>query len=358
LAGEVINNKTKAKKVMKDYFNEVETYFKLNDFDQAISRLKQIIKVNPKDKMAFKLLGNAYFLKNDYKKALNFYKKAVKIDPDFAELHNNIGLIYSDQLKIKESIKHLNKAIALKPDFENAFYNRALVFEKIGEYHKAIADYTKVIDLNPDDFETVTRRRNLVNSLGIYEIAIDYQFAKLDIAGKSKKNFELIIVIPQVFFHSLDHFDRISAIIDFVNKARELKYGKHLSANAWEVYFLDYYVSQIHNGGINQFIANSELDPFMVKNIQNGLSNIGAKQNLALFNELLSKNIILEKDETGRNEKEVIEGYVKFAERIRHITEPLNNRFYKIEKNESISDLSYLYIGNFDNLELFPKLNP
>lgn len=56
-----------------------------------------------------------------------------------------------------------------------------------------------------------------------------------------------------------------------------------LAPDAMRSYYVDFYRGEVENGGFSQFVFNTEWDPTVIQYLREGLKAIGAKKNLAMF---------------------------------------------------------------------------
>jgi lipoprotein NlpI len=52
----------------------------------------QVLKLDPENKEAFNIRGNAYCHKGDFDRAIADYDQAIRIDFDYEEAHSNHGV--------------------------------------------------------------------------------------------------------------------------------------------------------------------------------------------------------------------------------------------------------------------------
>ena len=313
-----------------------------DDFESASREIDEALKLDEKNAEAYKIKGNMFFMQKNYQNAIDNYSKAIELNENYSDAYSNRGSSYYRMEKLDEALKDLNKAIELKPDHEKALYNRALLFEKKKDYKRAIEDYSAVIKLNPEDDEAASSRRDLFKKSGFYQKAAS---SKIEVVGANKSI--KTIVMPDVIFKSEYHHDRIDSIMDFLDEASELKIpAKNLPSNALEAIYVEYYYSEVMNGGLRQFVYNSKWDKFKIEKIRSGLQNMGATKHLAVFDLLtavigsLKTRPVLDKN------------FSASLAVLKPELEILNGEFYIANAAESIEELNYQYIGNFKNLEL------
>lgn len=201
----------------------ISAYLKA-DYPTAISHLKAVLSVNPKNPNANLLLGNAYIQTNDYKDAEAFLLGNIASSPDkpqvLKDAHEGLAKIYMDQKNYKAAEDQLTALLELlskskeadryfgaaqnlgvayfqsaegQPtsiqagDYANAVsaWQKALQihsdaqiekflgfsYYNLGQFPEAINDYELSLKQNPDDSETYYNLAVAYNDNGLYDEA-------------------------------------------------------------------------------------------------------------------------------------------------------------------------------------------
>jgi len=92
------------------------------------------------------------------------------------------------------------------------------------------------------------------------------------------------VIVSKQSFESSDPYDIVESNISFLNALFE-EHLRHdeVSQDALRSYYVDYYLAEVNNGGFSQFVYNSRWEELVVSLVREGLSAIGAKRHLALF---------------------------------------------------------------------------
>jgi hypothetical protein len=81
--------------------------------------------------------------------------------------------------------------------------------------------------------------------------------------------------------------NKVQAVVEYVNGLmRRYFYLEELPPNAVRSYYADYYMTQVLNGNIHQFVHNSRWNPVIVENVSAALDAMGLVQQAALFGEV------------------------------------------------------------------------
>ena len=138
----------------------------------AIEQYEQIVKIEPNNVDDHLLLGRLYRLNNDLQKAENELKIAVKLDPDSEEAVTTLSLLYSDE----GDTAHALQVLSSVPDTgRSAKLYAALgaTYEQRKEYKSAIDAYKHAIQLDRDNLDAIRGlAENLLND-GQIDAALD-----------------------------------------------------------------------------------------------------------------------------------------------------------------------------------------
>jgi tetratricopeptide (TPR) repeat protein len=138
----------------------------------AIEQYEQIIKIEPDNVDDHLLLGRLYRLNNDLQKAEDELKTAVKLDPGSEEAVTTLSLLYSDEGDTNKALQVLSAV----PDIgRSAKLYAALgaTYEQRKEYKSAIDAYQHAIQLDRDNLDSIRGlAENLLND-GQVDAALD-----------------------------------------------------------------------------------------------------------------------------------------------------------------------------------------
>jgi tetratricopeptide (TPR) repeat protein len=120
----------------------------------AIEQYEQIVKIEPNNVDDHLLLGRLYRLNNDLQKAENELKIAVKLDPDSEEAVTTLALLYSDEGDTARALQVLS---AVPDTGRSAKLYAALgaTYEQRKDYKSAIDAYKHAIQLDRDNLDAI-----------------------------------------------------------------------------------------------------------------------------------------------------------------------------------------------------------
>jgi tetratricopeptide (TPR) repeat protein len=138
----------------------------------AVEQYEQIVKIEPNNVDDHLLLGRLYRLNNDLQKAENELKIAIKLDPDSEEGVTTLALLYSDEgdtahaLQVLSSIPDTGRSAKL-------YAALGATYEQRKDYKNAIDAYKHAIQLDRDNLDAIRGlAENLLND-GQMDAALD-----------------------------------------------------------------------------------------------------------------------------------------------------------------------------------------
>jgi len=138
----------------------------------AIEQYEQIVKIEPDNVDDHLLLGRLYRLNNDMQKAESELKTAVKLDPGSEEAVTTLAMLYTDEGDTQHALKVLS---AVPDSARSAKLYSALgaAYEQRKEYKSAIDAYRHAIVLDRDNLDAIRGlAENLLND-GQAEAALE-----------------------------------------------------------------------------------------------------------------------------------------------------------------------------------------
>ena len=161
----------------------------------AIEQYEQIVKIEPGNVDNHLLLGRLYRLNNDLQKAEGELKIAVKLDPDSEEAVTTLSLLYSDEGDTTQALQVLSSV----PDTgRSAKLYAALgaTYEQRKDYKSAIDAYKHAIQMDRDNLDAIRGlAENLLND-GQIDAALDqYQV----IADANPEDAQTYLRISEIY---------------------------------------------------------------------------------------------------------------------------------------------------------------
>lgn len=125
----------------------------------AIEQFEQIAKLEPANGDTFLLLGRLYRLNNEMLKAESAFKQAVKLDPQSEEAVVSLAYLYSEEGDSSRAIATLNSV----PDKSGKIWAAmGVTYEQQKDYKKAIDAFKKAVEFDKDNLDA---QRGLAQNL-------------------------------------------------------------------------------------------------------------------------------------------------------------------------------------------------
>ena len=129
----------------------------------AIDQYEQIIKIEPGSIEDHLLLGRLYRLNNDLQKAESEFKTAVKIQPDSEEAVTTLAYLYNEEGDTARATQVLS-AIPEASRSAKLYSALGYTYEQQKQYKQAIAAYRRAIELDRDNLDAIRGlAQNLLN---------------------------------------------------------------------------------------------------------------------------------------------------------------------------------------------------
>ena len=91
------------------YFNRAKGLIEAKDYKGAMAQLQQVVAKDPRNAMAYNLMGYATRKSGDANGSLQYYNQALSIDPKHLGAHEYIGEAYLMLGRPQEAEQHLAK---------------------------------------------------------------------------------------------------------------------------------------------------------------------------------------------------------------------------------------------------------
>lgn len=106
--------------------------------DKAYDELIEALRCEPKNIWALVLMGNLLTKeKNDFKHAKEYYDKVLEYHPDNAIALNNIAATYMEIEDFEKALPYMEKALAIDDSYANSYYGLALCYYKLNRLEDA-----------------------------------------------------------------------------------------------------------------------------------------------------------------------------------------------------------------------------
>lgn len=124
-------------------------HHKAGRFDEAEKLYRIILRDNPGNVDAIRMLGRIALAAKRHGDAERLFQRAVELAPDFAAALADLARLYRDQSRFDEAIECCNRVVALEPGSAQAHFQLAATLAPAALTYRAIESYEKAVALRP-----------------------------------------------------------------------------------------------------------------------------------------------------------------------------------------------------------------
>jgi tetratricopeptide (TPR) repeat protein len=122
-------------------------------YRDAIDTYQKLIRLQPKNHVAWNKLGIAHHQIMELGAARRYYERATKLKKDYPEAINNQGTVYYAQKNYKKAIRMYQQALQFAPNSASIHSNLGTALFARKKYEEAIIAYQRALELDPEVFE-------------------------------------------------------------------------------------------------------------------------------------------------------------------------------------------------------------
>lgn len=131
--------------------------------NKAYDELIESLRCNPKNIWALILMGNLLTKeRNDAEHAKKYYGKVLEYYPDNAIAINNIGATYMERKDYEGALQYMEKALSIDDTYTNSYYGLALCYYKLGRLNDGFSICHKGAMKSVDRPENPAVRQELI----------------------------------------------------------------------------------------------------------------------------------------------------------------------------------------------------
>ncbi len=157
--------------IQKGNENAVTGNYKL-----AINFYKKVIKIDPKNVIAWGNLGSMQEKIGQDEEALYSIKKAIEYGPDYEIGLYNLALLLIKLKRSEEALVYLDRAISLNPNKIDAHFNKGIAMQRLGNTEEQLKSFEKVLQIKPDYPDIMNRLWFLYRQVGDFGKAEKLEF--------------------------------------------------------------------------------------------------------------------------------------------------------------------------------------
>jgi len=134
---------------------------------------KTILKEEPDNVDAMRLLGILATKGGKYKIAEQILIKAIKIVPSYSLLWRNISLVYRLSGQLEKAQKSMDNILALDPNNASVWADYGTILIMLAKYKEAIVAYSRCVSLKPDSPRAYLSLGHVYNTIGNKDKSIE-----------------------------------------------------------------------------------------------------------------------------------------------------------------------------------------
>ncbi|XP_063958968.1 serine/threonine-protein phosphatase 5-like [Lytechinus pictus] len=130
---------------------------KINAIPDIIVDKPEISDVDREKAEALKDKANTFFKAQDFQQAITYYSEAIEINPTVAAFYGNRSFAYLKTECFGSALEDASKALELDKSYIKGYYRRATANMALGKIKIALKDYEMVVKYRPNDKDARTK---------------------------------------------------------------------------------------------------------------------------------------------------------------------------------------------------------
>ena len=175
------------------------SWLNIDQTDKALSIFTQIFN-DTEDPEALYGMAKCAYQVNDLITALTRVHELIDLDPEFAEAYNLCGMISREMDDLKSAKSFFILAIEKDPTLLDPQRNYGDVLLDLEDYDNGVQAYVRILENHPDDIPTLIRMSHLYLEVNQYQSALVYVGKVLE---QDKSNSEAL----ELFSAMQDHLE-------------------------------------------------------------------------------------------------------------------------------------------------------
>ena len=158
------------------------------NFADAITELREAIRVEPTFARAHSGLGLVLRAQRDLVESTAAYQEAIRLDRDLIDAHNGLAVALANQGKLKEAVVEFREIIRIDPDSAIGYYNLAYALADLDQDVESAAALREVIRINPNHYNAHYNLGELFRLEGKYDESVKQFREYLRLAPDAPQN--------------------------------------------------------------------------------------------------------------------------------------------------------------------------
>lgn len=163
------------------------------DYDRAIVKFTEAIRLDPKNAVAYVGRGRCFGCEKRFKEAINDFSEAIRIDPKYGRAYHCRSNVWAQCGEFQLALADADEAVRFEPERALSHAQRGAMGRWTGDYDGAIAAYSRALELDPvrDADKYYFGRGDAYKKKGEYGKALaDFEAALLRNPGEGGYHFQ------------------------------------------------------------------------------------------------------------------------------------------------------------------------
>jgi Flp pilus assembly protein TadD len=148
-AAEKINQKAKDAILAKTYNNTGTKLLQGGQLEEAVSKLREAVRLDPENAVARYNYGVALIETNKLEPAIAELEAALRLKPDQADAYYYLGRAWLARGRPAEAVQHLQTALGLNPRDARAYNVQAVALAAMRRMQEAIEQIRRALEIEP-----------------------------------------------------------------------------------------------------------------------------------------------------------------------------------------------------------------
>jgi len=147
-------------------------YHKNGKQEEAARLYREILRANPNNVDALRLLGAIAADQQRFDEAERYFRRAIEFAPDYVRVIIDLGRILKEQDRYEEAIDCFKKANKLEPGNVQSNYQLASTLAPAALNYEAAKEYQRVLELQPDHAGAMLGLAHMLKTVGRQDEAV------------------------------------------------------------------------------------------------------------------------------------------------------------------------------------------
>jgi len=123
---------------------------KQNQTEEAFEELWTAVNLNPEDGAAHFRLGSVLGSLGRAAEAAGEFRQAVRLQPENADAHYNLAIALASQGNVGEAVREFSSTVRLRPEDADARLNLGIALATLGRMDEAVSQFSEAVRIRPD----------------------------------------------------------------------------------------------------------------------------------------------------------------------------------------------------------------